>query len=424
MCYLILFTGSYPYEVAAEHTFLEPELKCLHEKFERIILVPEITTGNKRPVETGIEIEESYAASIGEAIPLKALQTVILAFSSYSFWKEIAYRPRTLIQPKALLRLVRFAGYAERTRKWVLAYIEHQRVDLDKCIFYTYWLDQAALGIGKAKHKYPALRVISRAHGYDVYAYRHLPQYIPCQREKLNGLDRLFLISDNGKLYLTQHYPSFQRKYQVCRLGVKPSGFLTVPSNDGVFRLVSCSYILPVKRLNLLARSLKLLALSHPQALFEWHHIGDGPGNIQLAEEVRGAPENIKIELVGSFTNTEVYAFYRENPVDLFLNTSTSEGIPVSIMEAQSCGIPVIAPAVGGIPEIVNPTNGHLLSRNPTEEEIMQAVWSARSEPELWAPKREESFLTWQRKYHADQNFSSFADQLMSLCSTSAKTNQ
>jgi len=46
--------------------------------------------------------------------------------------------------------------------------------------------------------------------------------------------------------------------------------------------------------------------------------------------------------------HNDVLNYYASNPVDVFINTSSSEGLPVSIMEAMSFGIPVIATNVGG----------------------------------------------------------------------------
>jgi hypothetical protein len=45
-------------------------------------------------------------------------------------------------------------------------------------------------------------------------------------------------------------------------------------------------------------------------------------------------PTNVKFEFKGSVSNTEVISFYQQNPVDLVLNLSSYEGIPVSLMEA------------------------------------------------------------------------------------------
>ncbi len=43
-------------------------------------------------------------------------------------------------------------------------------------------------------------------------------------------------------------------------------------------------------------------------------------------------------------------------------------------MEALSCGIPAVAPNVGGVSEIVNSSVGRLLTSNPTPKEISEAI--------------------------------------------------
>jgi glycosyltransferase involved in cell wall biosynthesis len=64
------------------------------------------------------------------------------------------------------------------------------------------------------------------------------------------------------------------------------------------------------------------------------------------------------------------------NSVDLFLNVSTTEGVPVSIMEAFSAGIPVYATNVGGTSEIVNSGNGKLMDKDLTPEKLAHEIRS------------------------------------------------
>lgn len=60
------------------------------------------------------------------------------------------------------------------------------------------------------------------------------------------------------------------------------------------------------------------------------------------------------------------------NDFDLFVNMSLSEGIPVSIMEAISFGIPIIATNVGGNAEIVNDETGVLIPVNIDQAALMK----------------------------------------------------
>jgi glycosyltransferase involved in cell wall biosynthesis len=108
--------------------------------------------------------------------------------------------------------------------------------------------------------------------------------------------------------------------------------------------------------------------------------------------------------------------YYRQNPVDVIVNVSESEGgSPVSIMEAVSCGIPAIATMVGGNPEIVSERNGILLRANPSPDEIAEAFFALLDNPEDWRRKREGSRSVWQERYNAEQNFNAFANHLKML---------
>lgn len=91
---------------------------------------------------------------------------------------------------------------------------------------------------------------------------------------------------------------------------------------------------------------------------------GDGPERSKLEALVK------KYDLCQLFVFKghldDMTDFYRG--LDLYLNTSVHEGIPMSILEAMAHGLPVIAPKVGGIQEILDDgDNGYLISgRNPS----------------------------------------------------------
>ena len=118
---------------------------------------------------------------------------------------------------------------------------------------------------------------------------------------------------------------------------------------------------MPVKRVHRILETLQQIV----DINIEWTHIGGGALKERLELDIEKLPKNIKVNLLGELTSTDIYKLYKENSYHIFVNVSESEGIPVSIMEASSFGIPVIATNVGGVGEIVeNGYNGLLLNKD------------------------------------------------------------
>jgi glycosyltransferase involved in cell wall biosynthesis len=78
--------------------------------------------------------------------------------------------------------------------------------------------------------------------------------------------------------------------------------------------------------------------------------LGDGPLRKEL---IRKAAE-LKLADCVEFLPTRADPFPYYQSLDLFLNTSLHEGIPLTILEAMALGRPVVAPKVGGLPEIIS----------------------------------------------------------------------
>jgi L-malate glycosyltransferase len=77
--------------------------------------------------------------------------------------------------------------------------------------------------------------------------------------------------------------------------------------------------------------------------------LGDGPLQDELQSRARA--RGLQAHLVFVPPVADPAGFYQD--LDLYLNTSRHEGIPLSILEAMLSGVPVVAPRVGGIPEII-----------------------------------------------------------------------
>ena len=117
-------------------------------------------------------------------------------------------------------------------------------------------------------------------------------------------------------------------------------------------------------------------------------------------------------ELVGHVDNREVLSFYEQHHVDALLSLSLSEGLPVSMMEAQSYGIPVVACAVQGVPEIVNEDTGILVNPEASRTEVAAGLRAAL-EPGRFEGGRVRQLF--QARFDANTNYNMFADTLIAL---------
>jgi glycosyltransferase involved in cell wall biosynthesis len=93
-----------------------------------------------------------------------------------------------------------------------------------------------------------------------------------------------------------------------------------------------------------------------------------------LANNKLNSKYNISFQLMGNVKNEEIQKYYSLNQVDLFINVSEYEGIPISIMEAMAYGIPCLATNVGGVREIVNDDNGFLLNKDTNYNQIISSI--------------------------------------------------
>lgn len=408
---LVVSPESYPYELAMEQTFLGPEIAALARHFDRVVIVPQQLGGARAPVPAGVAVDETYAREVAAlstaALAVQGARTTLIA-------EDLIRRRNLLADPVALKRLVAFAGRAHHAQRWASRMLDGVPRDT-RVVFYTYWWGPATTGFGFARKGRDNVRVVSRAHGFDLYEDRHTPAYIPCRERSLSVLDALFPDSDKGREYLTERFGRALPACETARLGMKSPGAVCRASADGVLRVVSCSLQVPVKRLHLLISGLAAAGRSQPTRHIEWTHFGTGALQPELeAQAARELPANVTATFGGYSTQPELLRWYSEHPVDVFVNVSASEGTPVAVMEAIAFGIPVLATAVGGNPEIATPHNGVQLSPNPSAEEVAAGLlrFTEQSAQDLF---RRGSLDVWRKRYDADANLEAFARRLLSV---------
>jgi len=169
--------------------------------------------------------------------------------------------------------------------------------------------------------------------------------------------------NDIQETFLNQYGFSFKNKVRVIHNGIGiPENILARREKD-TFVIGSSGRLFPVKDYLLMIEVAREVSKKTGHIRFEL--AGDGPERVKIQDLIK------KYRLDGRFMLrgfvSDISPFYRG--LDLYLNTSVNEGIPISVLEAMAHGLPVIAPKVGGLAEIVTDSvDGFLVEgRNPKD---------------------------------------------------------
>lgn len=152
------------------------------------------------------------------------------------------------------------------------------------------------------------------------------------------------------------------------KVRVIPNGvdtdFFRPPENkrEGIFRFLFAGRFQPQKNLFFLLEQIAALS-KETEKPFELHMVGDGPQRDNLKKYADELGISDRITWHGWVEKSDLRKIYQE--ADCFLNPSLYEGLPNTVLEAMSCGLPVIASKVAGNEELVKDgVNGWLHTVN------------------------------------------------------------
>jgi colanic acid/amylovoran biosynthesis glycosyltransferase len=405
---LYLFTNHYPFEKGEE--FLKDELYILTQYFSEIICV-------------------SSAKDFSKVRDIPDNVTVEVVNRNYAFIRSILWALFDMISRETLDNILLLKSLKNKVtfndfKRIFIYYSVYRRVekwaktkgikDSDDAVLYSYWLGPGAYALAQLKKNGYQCLTVARGHGSDVLLDKHMRTTLAME------LDRIYFSSyKTMEIFksdvISTNIKKLNAELYVSRLGVLRKLDNSVSSNlVDYFHIVTCSNIIPLKRIDLIIEALSMLDKSK----IIWTHIGTG----ELEEYMRDLAEvkfnnlNVKVVWKGYLDNNTIHSFYKNNYIDLFMNLSDSEGVPVSIMEALSYGIPIIARNVGGISEIViDGKNGILLPEISDKKQIAQAINVMLNMPiDERQLLREGALRIWSEFYDARKNYNSFATSLVS----------
>lgn len=404
---LFFLTGGFPF--GKGETFIENEIEELSIRFDNvIILAHDINSIDKRQVPKNVSIHRvNYKPN-----------TIFKAFSfsvifTKHFWSElyrIKFTYKKTLSIGVLKTMIISLINSKRLSKSYNHYISRNKEH--NVFLYSYWCNDSALALAFLKNSNEKIKTFTRLHRWDLYFEESKYNYLPFRKIICDYLDAVFSISEDGIDYIAKTWKvTNNSNIRLSRLGIL-NNRQPIETINNHFKLVSCSNLIAVKRIDLILESLKYL----DSCSWEWIVIGDGPQREFIEANILLLPDSSSVKIMGRMPNKDIYNLYEKEKPDLFINLSSSEGIPVSIMEAMSFGIPVIATDVGGTREVVNNENGILLEANPHPREVARNLndFISLNQNEK-STKRQAAYETWKDNYSAKSNYNEFIDQIFSL---------
>lgn len=399
---LIIFTDSYPFGTA--DSFIECEIPFLKAEFNTIFFVPRNPIGIEKPLPKGCQLvtipfhftpNRKLRYYIFRRLPaiLKSLMICFL-YSKNKLYYLSNFR-RSVVDSTVFLEEADL-------------YYDTLKDISERCdVFYFYWFLEPFIQISYLKRNGRInQRLISRGLGYDYDPAQSKRGFFPFREFEMLQIDKLIINSRWGANLVKGLYPKFSEKVEVSYLGLPYVSEIN-PPNPSNFHLVSCSYVVKDKRVDLIIEILK--EIDFPVT---WTHLGTGPLLADVKEKAKSLPKNVIAEFPGFIPS--VLEYYKTVPVDLFITTTWIESLPFSVTEAIAFGIPVCGPEVCGIPEVITEESGFLFPRDFKPKSVANQILQFRNmNLEDKHALRRSARALYEKRFYVDNNAKDFIKRFL-----------
>jgi glycosyltransferase involved in cell wall biosynthesis len=159
---------------------------------------------------------------------------------------------------------------------------------------------------------------------------------------------------------------------------------------EKVYDLIYCGRLEEVKQVDIIIRAIGALKQTHPS--LKAVVIGDGSlwWNLQSLAEDLGLKSSIYF--AGDQPNAMIPDFLNQSRI--FVMASAFEGLPVAMLEALSCGLPVLMPDVGDIRDVAVDGENACLIHPPNSTEMVSCLDKMLSNEEYYRTLEEGALRT------------------------------
>ena len=220
------------------------------------------------------------------------------------------------------------------------------------------------------------------AHGSDLHREQSMLQ------EKVEAASFVVTISQYNRRFILDHIgDEFADKINVIHCGIDPSCYVQNSRTSDVLEIACIGRLHEVKGQRFLLEACQ--HLSSRGISWRCHLIGDGPDRASLEAHSKNLGISEQVVFHGHCERERVRALLAEMNVCVAPSVPTSdgrrEGIPVVLMEAAACALPLVASRLSGIPELVRDGKTGLLVEPGDAEGLATALARIAMEPEMSA---------------------------------------
>jgi len=185
---------------------------------------------------------------------------------------------------------------------------------------------------------------------------------------------------------LNEMYPKLNERLVTIFNGVDVKHFESQKQNmnSDIIELICVANLTPVKNHEMLIKSFSDV-VKNSDRLFHLTLVGDGTLRSELEQTTKEYGLENMITFAGSVPDPSSLL----KTSDVFVMASHYEGMPLSVAEAMAAGLPIVAPQVGGLNEMVK-GNG-ILYEVDNQQALTEAITEIIMDEELWNQYHKES---------------------------------
>lgn len=398
----------------ADSPFFLNELKILTQKFDEVVIISyPISKREEQKIRQAYKVD--YYTVGKKQISLNTIQEFRKWIRNH--WTKQEIINNAAFSKKGILRLMYILMYGVFSVQTYEILLKEVEKSASQVYLYSYWLSRPAYAVAYflSQNKKKVKKAFSRAHRYDLYDWRNDVGYLPFRKFIYDQLDSIYFISKDGMDYYKDWLNNFggndgKTNLLLSYLGTyNQNHWKKEIKEKSEIVVASCSAIISVKRLDLIIRTLEYVK----DMKLRWIHIGTGELEEKIKKMAVQKLPHLEVKFLGEVDNERILQIYKKEDVDYFINLSDSEGLPVSIMEALSLGIPVIGRDVGGVREIVNDRTGCLLRGGIDRRKIYSFLKLRVEQPEQYEAISKEAIYFWKQNFDGNKNYRDFIEDVL-----------